>query len=658
MEDLPPLPSSRNSSRAPSRQSSQPDLNESHLYIRDFVRETRQRLNFTTVQLPILDDSQLSELSDGEMILVPLSCSTLNALASMTRQLDTITTQLGNIQQAVHTVPTWTALQGVLAPINAAIRDLSHRVTAPTPQAPAPTRPPIPPSSAPTRPAPAPTRPPVPPTRATTHSAPTMPPPTAKPRPPPPNKGPSSSFDPDIPRYDPDTRSFYGDPRAYVVKFPDSWEANAFREGKYPDPTTFIAGHLAPDYSKPQQSYAKVASGAPRGKKNKSSLTAAKVASASNAVPAPQPPKSLPTAERRFYAPRSSPAEHPQASLIAATFPDIAARVLRDANCILPLAVTTKVNDRGSVTLLVTYPATPAAAFAPDFDALFSQLNKSFPVGESSWLPFRLAPNEVQLAIHSLPIAFLPENPEELFPCLAEFILNSKNIRILAARYLNPNAESREGKSATSVLVSVHPGDAPAMGSSIRLFSRSRTIERAYSSNRYTQCKNCWGFGHVAPRCPAAGPVCPICSLSHTPAMHRCPNPTCPGSGNLKATPGCCSSSPPRCTNCRGPHTATHRDCDSRPSPPPLRRSTPAETVVLPPPAGDEMDTATDENDLSPPASPTRSLQSAFEMPTPRARSTTILPAPVGPNQGNRPLPPAEPVSPSPMSRNPSGLAR
>jgi len=557
MEDLPPLPSSR----ASSAQSSSPELNESHLYIRDFVRETRQRLNFTSTQLPILDGHQLSGLSDGETILVPLSCSSLNALASMTRQLDTITTQLGTIQAALHTMPTWTALQGTLEPINAAIRDLSHRVAAPPTQAPAPPRPPGPPPGA---------------------TAP--PPPRPKARAPPPSKTPLPSFDPDIPRYDVGTRAFYGDPRAYADKFPDSWEANAFREGKYPDPTTFIAGHLAPDYTKPHQSYAKAASaGAPKGKKNKSSLTAAQVAAASNSVPATQPPKSLPTAERRFYAPRSSPSEHQQASLIAATFPDIAARVLRDANCVLPLAVTTKVNDRGSVTLLVTDPATPAAAFAPYFDALSAQLNKSFPVGESPWLPFRLAPNEAQLAIHSLPIAFLPEDPNELFPCLAESILNSKDIRILAARYLNPDAQSRVGKTATSVIVSVHPGDVPAMGSSIRLFSRPRTVERAYSSNRYTQCKNCGGYGHVAPRCPSVDPVCPICSLNHTRAMHRCPNPTCPGGGNIKATPGCCSSSPPRCANCGGAHTATHRDCDSRPSPPPLRRSTAAETIVLPP---------------------------------------------------------------------------
>ena len=178
-----------------------------------------------------------------------------------------------------------------------------------------------------------------------------------------------------------DTRAFYGDPCAYADKFPDSWEANAFREGKYPDPTTFISGHLAPDCPKSQPSYAQAASkGTSKGKKNKSSLTAAKVASASNLAPETQAPRSLPTAARRFFAPRSSPSEHPQAPLSAATFPDTTARILRDANCVLPLAVTTKVNDWGSVTLLVTNPATPAAAFAPYFDASSNQLNKSFPM--------------------------------------------------------------------------------------------------------------------------------------------------------------------------------------------------------------------------------------------------------------------------------------
>jgi len=237
MEDLPPLPSLGAPSRAPSRQSSSPELTESHLYIRDFVRETHQRLNFSCIQLPIHDDRQLAELSDGETIVVPLSCSALNPLASMTRQLDTITTQLGTIQSTVAILPTSTPLESRLAPINASLRDLSQKVSAAPPnQEPAPTRPPVPPTGTSTRPAIAPTRPPVHPTSATIHTAPEPPPLRSKARTPPPNRTPCSSFDPDIPQYDPDTRAFYGDPRAYADKFPDSWESNTFREGSSPIP--------------------------------------------------------------------------------------------------------------------------------------------------------------------------------------------------------------------------------------------------------------------------------------------------------------------------------------------------------------------------------------------------------------------------------------
>jgi len=222
-----------------------------------------------------------------------------------------------------------------------------------------------------------------------------------------------------------------------------------------------------------------------------------------------------------------------------------------------------------------------------------------------------------------------------------------------------PGRRVQEGKPTTSLIVSIYPGDAPTIGSSIRLFPRSRTIERAYSSNRYTQCNNCWGFGHIAPqaRCPSTSPVCPICSLNHTRASHHCPNPTCPGGGNLKTTPGCCSSSPAHGTNCGGDHTAIYRDCESRPTPPTVRRSATAAEIVPAPPVGDAMDTAANDQDILPTPSHTRSLQSAFEMATPRAIRTTILPASVRRTQGTGSLSPVEPASPSPMSRTPSGLA-
>ena len=155
------------------------------------------------------------------------------------RQLNTITIQLGNIQAVVATLPTFPTLEEALSQINASLRDQSQRVSAAPPsQAPASTWPSIPPCGTAIRPNPLP---------AQTKT---------KFRVPPPSKASSSSFNGDISRYNTDTRAFYGKPQAYAAKLPDSWEANAFREGKYPDPCTFISGRLAPDCPKPQPSYA------------------------------------------------------------------------------------------------------------------------------------------------------------------------------------------------------------------------------------------------------------------------------------------------------------------------------------------------------------------------------------------------------------------
>ena len=363
---FPSLPSSRSSCRAPSRSSTVPEPSQTQLLLRQFLPETRDRLCFFPNQIPIPDDGQLNDLSDGETIFIPFLCSSLNTLTSRTKQLDTITTQLATVLSIVATLPTSSALDSKLSPIKASLDDLSHRVSSAPSVVTALPWPVIPPTGVVTRPA--------------------APPPAPKSRPPLPRAdNMNQGFYQDIPRYDPVRRMFYGNPRASADKFPDSWEASAFRDAKYPDPSSFVSGHLDHDCPKPPQTYAHaITAVAPKkGNEKKSSLTAAEVTSVSNSVPNVLAPKSLPTAERSFYAPRSSPSEHEQASLIAANLPDIAAGVLRDGNYTLPLAVTKKVNETGSVTLLVSDPSTPAAAFAPYFDTLTTQLNRSCPVGDS-----------------------------------------------------------------------------------------------------------------------------------------------------------------------------------------------------------------------------------------------------------------------------------
>jgi len=289
-----------------------------------------------------------------------------------------------------------------IADLQASICDLSHRVSAPIPatlaHAPPPLRKPQPPPTA-------------------------VPPPSRKGKErarAPPKPSSAAAEDPKylIPFYDTRLGKAFGDPEKYARLFPNSYEAGEFRKGRY-DLDSFTPGHLHPD-AHPTPSYAQVASGSGSGGKGKSK--AGKPPSPQQVASTVAPPvkkgtPSLPGAQRRFFAPRQSPSPHPDALTIAATFPDIAARVLRESNCLLPLGFTATVNPRGSVSLSVTDKATPAASYAPYFDSLTRALNQSFPVGENPWCTLVLAPTAIHISKNN---TLRPVRPVRLTPGTSE----------------------------------------------------------------------------------------------------------------------------------------------------------------------------------------------------------------------------------------------
>jgi len=209
----------------------------------------------------------------------------------------------------------------------------------------------------------------------------------------------------------------------------------------------------------------------------------------------------------------------------------------------------------------------------------------------------------------------MPLQDENLFSNLSNPILNSKDVSISAARFLNPNSQSSMEKRAYSVVVNIERDFVQTMLPSLYLFGNSRTVEKAYSSSPLLQCPKCWKYGYVKPLCKAESPTCPLCSLQHTKAKHRCPNPSSPRGGNLKAILGCCLASPARYSNCREAHLARSRDCPERP-PPPAPRAAPAiedYQAVLDP---DEIDVDTD----APQADPSRP---AARGPTPTRKASS-----------------------------------
>jgi len=159
----------------------------------------------------------------------------------------------------------------------------------------------------------------------------------------------------------------------------------------------------------------------------------------------------------------------------------------------------------------------------------------------------------------------MPHQEDHLFSCLSNFILNSKDVAISAAHFLNPNSQSRIEKYPYSVVVNIEPDSVQTILPSIYIYGNSRTLEKAYSSSPITQYQKCWKYGHVKPLCKAVSPIYPLCSLQHSKAEHRCPNPSCPSGSNLKATLNCCLAYPARYSNCGGAHSARSRDCPEGP---------------------------------------------------------------------------------------------
>jgi len=598
----------------PSR-SRTPPTDHSIEFIMRQLAQARSALRLSNQDFPDLSpDAQAGTLPIESITIVLLSqlvqglVTISHELSGVTQAVATISEEHENLTEELHDISSQLAnlapthdLESApgIADLQASIRVLSHRVSAPIPAslAPAPPRQ--------RKPQPPPTAGP-PPSRKGKERA------RAPPTPPS-----AAADDPKhlIPFYNTRLGKAFSDPEKYTRLYPHSYEAGEYRRGAY-DVASFTPGHLHP-HVHPSPSYAQAASGSGsggKGKGNPGKPPSPQLVAGTTAPPVKKGPPSLPGAQRRFFAPRQSPSPHPDALTIAATFPDIAARVLRESNCLLPLGFSATVNPRGSVSLTVTNKATPAASYAPYFDSLTRALNQSFPVGENPWCTLVLAPTAVQLAIHCLPLRFLPQDEEELFPYIRQAILNDKATQILSARYLNPSRDSRETKQATSVVITIDAQNVSALTIGVVILSQKRKVELAFSFSRTSQCKNCGRYGHAHQRCPATHLTCPICALDHTRPAHRCQNPTCPRSRNNKPVPSCCPTSCPHCCNCGNDHTATFRECPARPPPPvPSRTNSPA----LAPTGQDPMDLAVDGG-LTPTTPPSGKEPLEMDLVTPR----------------------------------------
>ena len=206
----------------------------------DLVSHTRVHSpNLSSSLFLIINEADIETISHSEVTMIPLLCTLLASVTELRTEVSMLGFGLEALDTHTGVLPTISQLQEVVgdkvtAPLASTLRDLSHQVTGSAPpQIMAQGCPPQSP----------------PPHTGVTNigCAPpgqTMPNTVQQP----------TGMDPDISRFDTTTKTFFGNPEAYPAKFSTSWEANTFREEKYPPHSSFVLGNYDPLVAGPSAS--------------------------------------------------------------------------------------------------------------------------------------------------------------------------------------------------------------------------------------------------------------------------------------------------------------------------------------------------------------------------------------------------------------------
>jgi len=250
-----------------------PTGNLNHLV--SLFHQTAADLGLPAADFPTITPANISTLSIGEQMLLPLLCTSLQSSVHIATAFENLSTEMHDLSSLVANLDL-TPHPPNLSPLQASLRDIASRLPSAALASSPPQCPGVPQqathSSGGSRPTPTSNTNPARQEKGKERAPPAPPPPR-------PNKfWPSPSADPDLPRYDMSTSppTPYGNPEAFAKKYPHTWEAEEFAKGKYPPGPTLTPGHLDADWrhpstmtSKATTSYTQAAAPPAKGKKGR-----------------------------------------------------------------------------------------------------------------------------------------------------------------------------------------------------------------------------------------------------------------------------------------------------------------------------------------------------------------------------------------------------
>jgi len=179
------------------------------------VHQTAADLGLPAAGFPPITPANISTLSIGEQMLLPLLCTSLQSSVHIATAHETLSTEIHDLSSQIANLD-FSPQPPKLAPLQASLRDIASRLPSAAPASFPPQRPGVPqqatPSSSGARPAPFSNTNPARQEKGKERAP-------AAPSPPPPNTvWPSPSADQDLPRYDMSTSppTLYGNPEAFA----------------------------------------------------------------------------------------------------------------------------------------------------------------------------------------------------------------------------------------------------------------------------------------------------------------------------------------------------------------------------------------------------------------------------------------------------------
>ena len=284
----------------------------------------------------------------------------------------------------------------------------------------------------------------------------------------------------------------------------------------------------------------------------------------------PKKPQPLPTAQRHFFATPKSPAAFPDSALLIGPLPILVEQCLTSLQCGAPLSFTATANKAGTISLMAN-EFSSAKLYSPFIDKLTDFMNKELKLDENPLEAFQLALSGVDCAIHAIPLDLLQEfgaleNEKILFKVMSEALSNAQQILPKQVRLLTPDPNKRQGKTATSVVVTLSPQHTAILGDSVQLFSAGHRVSVLNTATATAHCKNCFALRHHHTVCKQKHATCPLYAKDHTHSAHRGSRrgEPSPKGGHERPVTGCCELTPLSCISCKGAHAAFDKSCPKK----------------------------------------------------------------------------------------------